>query len=795
MKKFLLFISMAILAMNFSTAQTVLAPGDIAILGIQADTPDDFQFVTFVELAAGTEIRFTDSGVLSDGTFRGNEGGVKYTAPDVIPAGTIIGLISNASNFVADNDAIIGNNGLALSTSGDQVIAFQGLSDNPTFLYIMSISSTVWHTGTDDSNQTDLPPGLIDGYTAVTIGWSDGPEDEWDNAVYNMDLTSGTVSDLLMVIGDSDFYLKLYSIADYVEPTGSFTVLADVTDTDAPVWETNYPEVEAFDVKLEITGMMDEVGTVSYMVVPSGSDAPTSAQVIAGIDYGTVTLTGSGSFIGFNAETMATVTGLSTLVDYDVYVVAADNESVPNVQATPTLISVSTALSADASLSDILIDGVSLEGFSGDDTVYTYTLPVGETVIPLVTFTTNVSSSTGIMTVATDLASDSAARTTAIGVTAQNGTAILNYTVQFNPILEVATIADLRAVTDLDRTYTVTGEVILTHKDSYRNKKFFEDASGAMEIDDEPGIITRDYNIGDGLKGLTGTIEDYYGWWQMHPTTDLDTAFSKENLVEPQLLTISEFNTNFDDYAAEFVKIDRVSFADGGGTFANLNNYVISIGESASVVRTHFFGITGAIPYMADVQGIAIWHFDEAKIALRMQSDIILAYSSDGSLSDLMLDAVSVAGFDAATFTYDVLLDVGTTTVPTVTATATDANATAVVTDATDLFGDEAARTTSVEVTAEDGSTTTYTIVFTVDNTGVANAISNKLSLYPVPATDVLNIKGINGIKSLDIVNILGRVVKTINVESESMRINISDLSEGVYFIRAAEYTYRFIKK
>jgi len=83
--------------------------------------------------------------------------------------------------------------------------------------------------------------------------------------------------------------------------------------------------------------------------------------------------------------------------------------------------------------------------------------------------------------------------------------------------------------------------------------------------------------------------------------------------------------------------------------------------------------------------------------------------SSDATLSDIKVNGVSVDGFNASKVIYRVALADGTTTVPTVTATATDANATSVViTPATTVGG-----VTTIVVTAEDGLTTkTYYVKF-----------------------------------------------------------------------------------
>jgi len=64
---------------------------------------------------------------------------------------------------------------------------------------------------------------------------------------------------------------------------------------------------------------------------------------------------------------------------------------------------------------------------------------------------------------------------------------------------------------------------------------------------------------------------------------------------------------------------------------------------------------------------------------------------------------------------YTVTLPPSASVVPTVSATANDANATVAITQASSLTGTEAQRTATVTVTAEDGTTTkTYTVVFFV---------------------------------------------------------------------------------
>lgn len=93
-----------------------------------------------------------------------------------------------------------------------------------------------------------------------------------------------------------------------------------------------------------------------------------------------------------------------------------------------------------------------------------------------------------------------------------------------------------------------------------------------------------------------------------------------------------------------------------------------------------------------------------------------LEISKDATLSEIKSDGTAIAGLDAETLAYQIELAYGTTIVPTVTATATDAKADPVITAATTLPG-----TTTIVVTAEDGTTKkTYTVEFTIAPNNVA---------------------------------------------------------------------------
>jgi hypothetical protein len=174
----------------------------------------------------------------------------------------------------------------------------------------------------------------------------------------------------------------------------------------------------------------------------------------------------------------------------------------------------------------------------------------------------------------------------------------------------------------------------------------------------------------------------------------------------------------------------------------------------------------------------------------------VYVQSSNASLTKISVNGTAIPDFASGTLDYAVLLPVGTAVVPTVTYLLADAKATAALTNATNLFGAEAERTSKVAVTAEDGVTVkTYNIVFTVDNTGFTNARIVKLSIYPVPAIDEINISGLAKVKRLEIMDVTGKILRNVEVTGDKVTLNISDLRKGMYFLRTESQTLKFIKK
>lgn len=180
-KVFVLAAAASILAASQSFA--ALSAGDIAFLSYNADGDDTFAFIAMVNIPGSEEIKFTDNGwIATTSSFRANEGIKTWTAPVAgVAAETIVTI--NATTNTASAGTVVNTTGsMAISTSGDQILAYQGLEATPTFIAaINNDGAGVWQADATSSNDSALPAGLTNGTNAIALT-------EVDNAAY----TGGT---------------------------------------------------------------------------------------------------------------------------------------------------------------------------------------------------------------------------------------------------------------------------------------------------------------------------------------------------------------------------------------------------------------------------------------------------------------------------------------------------------------------------------------------------------------------------------------------------------------------------
>ncbi len=163
-----------------------------------------------------------------------------------------------------------------------------------------------------------------------------------------------------------------------------------------------------------------------------------------------------------------------------------------------------------------------------------------------------------------------------------------SFTVQANynmgSIIPVANIAELRTLYSAPSgksgpvVYQLTNEVFLTLQSSLRGQKYIQDATGAIMVDDEFGVITSIYDMYDGITGLTGTLFNDLGMIQLHPVLDPGPASSGPNppsVVDVEVKTLSSI-TSADQ--AKLLKVLSVSFIQTGN-FPALATWDIPISD------------------------------------------------------------------------------------------------------------------------------------------------------------------------------------------------------------------------
>ena len=175
------YIRMLMLTIGCAPA-LAFTTGDCAIVGFNMDSPDDYAVLLLADLPAGVNLTATDDGVRYDGSLRGSESHRTYTPGSSVPAGTVL------------TKAEFGS--LSLSSSGDQVLVYTGSQASPTFICALNVQNSVWSTSSNaGSTSSNLPPGLVEGETAIAVP-------EKDNGLYDTDsaITTGSANDLRLAI-------------------------------------------------------------------------------------------------------------------------------------------------------------------------------------------------------------------------------------------------------------------------------------------------------------------------------------------------------------------------------------------------------------------------------------------------------------------------------------------------------------------------------------------------------------------------------------------------------------------
>lgn len=221
------------------------------------------------------------------------------------------------------------------------------------------------------------------------------------------------------------------------------------------------------------------------------------------------------------------------------------------------------------------------------------------------------------------------------------GTIVASDNISFGvgSMTQVTDIAALRqdvALNGIGNYYEITGESFVNQTDSYNNRRWVQDSNNSgILIYDSDDVITTAYNVGDAITGLQGYTAEVYGVLRFIPTSDSGVIASTNNTITPQVVSISNLNSDPDVYESTLIRIaGSVEFtdADGSTLFSNGSNYTITDGavdtEGAAItgnVRTEFWGVFNQTVIPSDLQlvtGVVGQYNGSAQVYPRTLSDI-----------------------------------------------------------------------------------------------------------------------------------------------------------------------------
>jgi hypothetical protein len=462
----------------------------------------------------------------------------------------------------------------------------------------------------------------------------------------------------------------------------------------------------------------------------------------------------------------------------------------------------------DATLSDLTVDGTSVDSFVSDITSYSVDLPMGTTAAPTVAATANITGANVTITQATSIPGDAT-----VNVTSSSGNTVKTYTVSFienapstpaptPPSRDAASVASILSPNYSDLQFTeyfpnwcigTTTDYMIgadkTWKVSGYEKIAVADYGGKdlslmnhVSLD----LWTLDYSGSDDIKlelndtddttnsasVVIGTINGGNAW----QTIDFDLTSAKgskdwSNIT--QIILVTNTNKRKTIYFDNFYFYDDGSSGGGGG---------------------------GETPTTTTYCDTEVTHFNIPNQA----GSIILTVENSGD------DSITVT----ATSKDDVidLLEIsqigggGSTT----GATIADGVATAVITWAT---GAMPATTTFQLMWSDEASPGNQMInagtgTDALGNIDTANDCSTasvkeisfyNIDVYPNPASNVINVRSEFTIDNLSVLDLMGRTVKQQISNNKEFSLDVSDLAKGVYLVKLSsgekEAVTKFIKK
>ena len=348
-------------------------------------------------------------------------------------------------------------------------------------------------------------------------------------------------------------------------------------------------------------------------------------------------------------------------------------------------ISFSVAVSSDATLKDIKVGGVSLEGFDPSNVEYSLSLPAGTTSLPTIEAVKNDDAQRVVIN------RGGVNGTTSIQVIAESG-ATKTYKLKFS--VEKSANATLKNIFVDDVALADFNPEVLEYTYILPS-----DAVNCPKLTAE-GYAGQVINIISPLVFGTARIE-------------VTPESGEKNVYTVLFTTAKSSNNQLSD-----IQLDGVTI-DGFAPEVNEYNVVLPMGTTSLPAITYTKGIESQ-----NVQVIVEGVNKATKLNVVAENGALNTYtinfsvekSSDSSLSAILVGGELIDGFASDVFNYNVELPFGTTNIPVVTYTKSNSAARVSANIPAGLG------VATIEVVSEDGtSTSTYTVNFFVAKQSNAN--------------------------------------------------------------------------
>ncbi len=408
-----------------------------------------------------------------------------------------------------------------------------------------------------------------------------------------------------------------------------------VSDVTAPAFENSTPSTASVTVNsFTLNTDINEAGYIYYVIVPDEATAPSAAEVKAGTASGGAATIASDFAAALSGDFNHSfnITGLSEATNYDVYVLAEDDESTPNLQTDPVKVEVTTLNAAPVFTSGTSANftengtGTAYTAVASDGSAITYSLGTGNDESLF-----NINGTSGAVTFQSSPDFESPAdgdanNTYVINVVASDG---------INSVNQDVTIT----VTNVDDTPPVfTSETTAS---------FYENSYGIAYTVTATDANTITYSLGtcfdESLFNIVGNEVEFKVIPDFENPQDVDgnnqyviTVIANDgtNSVE-QTITITVLD--IDEIAPVFTSATAVDFAENGTgtaytvTAADANDLIYGLSEGNDEALFDINSTTGIVTFKTspDFESPADGNTDNAYVIKVIASDGVNAVNQE----------------------------------------------------------------------------------------------------------------------------------------------------------------------